>query len=58
MLTKTKIALAALTVLGSVSMAAAEYDGDGNQIPGTQQNVVVRRRRRRSKAASPRSGRP
>ena len=42
MLTKTKLALAALTVIGSVSMAAAEYDGDANQIPGTQQNVVVR----------------
>jgi hypothetical protein len=42
MLTKTKIALVALTLISSASMASAEYDGDGNQIPGTQQNVVVR----------------
>jgi hypothetical protein len=41
MLIRTKMTLVALTVLGSTSLAVAEYDGDGNQIPGTQ-NVVVR----------------
>jgi hypothetical protein len=42
MLTKTKMALVALTLVSSASLAAAEYDGDGNLIPGTQQNAVVR----------------
>jgi hypothetical protein len=43
MLTKTKLALAALAVIGSASVAAAQYDGDGNLIPGAhQQNVLVR----------------
>jgi hypothetical protein len=41
MLTRMKMTLVALTVLSSTSLAVAEYDGDGNKIPGAR-NVVVR----------------
>ena len=43
MSTKTKMALAALALISSASMAAAQYDGDGNILPGGhQQGVLVR----------------
>jgi hypothetical protein len=35
----TKIALAAAVLLGSASLALAQYDGDGNQIQGAYHSV-------------------
>ena len=41
MLTKTKIALAAVLFIGSASVAGAAYDGDGNLAPGAHQLDVL-----------------
>jgi hypothetical protein len=37
----TKIALAAAVLLGSASLALAQYDGDGNQVPGAYHSVTA-----------------
>lgn len=42
-MTTTKMALVALALISSASMASAQYDGDGNAVPGAhQRDVVVR----------------
>jgi hypothetical protein len=41
MLTKSKLGLAALAVIGSASVAAAQYDGDGNLVPGAHQRGAI-----------------
>jgi hypothetical protein len=41
MLTKTKLALAAALLTGSASIVLAQYDGDGNAIPGAHQRGAI-----------------
>ncbi len=40
-MTKTKMALVALALISSASMASAQYDGDGNVVPGAHQRDVL-----------------
>jgi hypothetical protein len=41
MLTKTKLALVAALLAGSASVALAQYDGDGNPVPGVHQRGTI-----------------
>jgi hypothetical protein len=41
MLTKTKMLVAAALLVGSGSVALAQYDGDGNRVPGAHQRGVI-----------------
>jgi hypothetical protein len=41
MLTKTTMALAATLLVSSASIALAQYDGDGNLVPGAHQRGTL-----------------
>jgi hypothetical protein len=41
MLTKTKMALVAVLLASSGSAALAQYDGDGNRVPGAHQRGAI-----------------
>ena len=41
MLTKTKMALVASLLVSSASVALAQYDGDGNPVPGIHQPGAI-----------------